>query len=64
MQDLAGFFFTGAGTVPGFLFYAERPMIALMAMVLLLLAGCMSGMADAESPVRTAAARRDTETKR
>jgi hypothetical protein len=64
MQDLAGFFFTGAGTVPGFLFYAERPMIAIMAMMLLLLAGCMSGMADAEAPFRTAKVRRPDETGR
>ena len=64
MQDLAGFFFTGAGTVPGFLFYASEPTLAVMAMVLLLLAGCMAGMADAQAPFRTAAARRDTETGR
>ena len=62
MQDLAGFFFTGAGTVPGFLFYAAEPTLAIMAMVLLLMAGCIGGMADSQAPFRTAAARRDTET--
>jgi hypothetical protein len=58
MHDVAGFFFTGAGTVPGFIFYADEPALAIMAMVLLLMAGCLGGMGDSGSPLRTAAARR------
>ena len=63
MHDAAGFFFAGAGTVPGFLFYSAEPALAIMAMIALMLAGCVGGMADAEAPFRTAQARDDTETR-
>jgi hypothetical protein len=53
MQDLAGFYFAGAGTVPGFLFYSAEPGLAVMAMLVLMLAGCLMGMADPQAPFRT-----------
>ena len=61
MHDIAGFFFTGAGTVPGFLFYASEPGLAVMAMLALMLAGCLGAMADSQAPMRVAAARDDRE---
>ena len=54
MHDVAGFFFTGAGTVPGFLLYAGDLGLARMATVALMLGACLGGMADPEAPVRTA----------
>jgi hypothetical protein len=57
MHDIAGFFFTGSGALPGFLLYAGDAGLAMMAMVALLLAGCLAGMADPQAPLRTAAAR-------
>ena len=61
MHDAAGFFFSGAGVVPGFLFYSAEPVLALMAMTVLMVAGGLSGMADPEAPLRTVEARRPTD---
>ena len=61
MHDAAGFFFAGAGTVPGFLFYSSEPALAVMAMMALMLAGCVGGMADPKAPFRTMEAPEDTE---
>jgi hypothetical protein len=58
MHDIAGFFFTGAGTLPGFLVYSGDVGLAVMVMVALMLAGCLGGMADPQAPLRTAPARR------
>jgi hypothetical protein len=60
MHDAAGFFFTGAGTVPGFLVYAGDPGLAVITMVALMLAACLGGMADPQAPFRTVAARDDS----
>ena len=60
MQDLAGFFFAGAGTVPGFLFYASEPALAILAMMALMLTACVAGIGDPQAPLRTVAARRPT----
>ena len=57
MHDVAGFFFAGAGTVPGFLVYASQPGLAMLAMMALLLAACVSALADPEAPFRTVKAR-------
>jgi hypothetical protein len=57
-HDLPGFLFTGALSLPGFLAYAGDPGLAMMAFVFLLLAGCLSALADPGAPFRTAAERR------
>ena len=57
MQDVAGFFFTGAGTVPGLLLYSGDLGLAVLALVALMLAGCLGGMADPKAPFRTVEAR-------
>lgn len=59
MHDIAGFFFAGAGTVPGFLFYAGDPGLAVITMMALMLAACVGGMADPQAPFRTMSARDD-----
>ena len=64
MFDVAGFFFTGAGIVPGFFFYSAEPILAVMAMTVLLLAGALSGMADPQAPMRTAKVRSSSEKRR
>ena len=56
-QDLTGFFFAGAGTLPGFLAFSADPGLAVLAFVFLLLAGCLSALRDPEAPFRTAAGR-------
>ena len=53
MQDAAGFFFAGAGTVPGFLLYAGDAGLAILATIALMLAACVGGMADPQAPFRT-----------
>jgi hypothetical protein len=52
--DLPGFFFTGALLLPGFVTYAGDYGLAMMAMIFLLLAGCLSAMADPSAPFRRA----------
>lgn len=59
MHDAAGFFFAGAGTVPGFLFYSAEPALAVMAMIALMLAGCVGGMGDPKAPFRAIEAHDD-----
>lgn len=51
-QDPGGFFFAGAGILPGFLLYADDPGLAAMALVALLCAGCVCALADPEAPFR------------
>lgn len=56
-QDLPGFLFAGAGTLPGFLVFSGDPALAVLALVFLLLAGCLAALADPEAPFRAAAER-------
>jgi hypothetical protein len=56
-QDLTGFFFTGAGVVPGFLAFSVDPGIGVMAFVFLLMVAGLSAMRDPEAPFRTIAER-------
>lgn len=56
-QDLPGFLFAGAGTLPGFLMFSVDPGIGVLAFVFLLLAGGLSALRDPEAPFRTAAGR-------
>lgn len=53
MHDAVGFFFAGAGTLPGFLFYAGDPGLAILITTALVLAGCVAGLADPQAPFRT-----------
>ena len=58
--DPGGFFFAGAGVVPGFLLYAGDPGIAILALVALMCAGCVAALADPQAPMRTVPAPRGT----
>lgn len=51
--DLAGFLFSGAGVLPGFILYADQPALAIVSMFALLLAGCVAAIADPDAPFRT-----------
>ena len=42
--------------LPGFLAYAGDPGLAMLSLVFLLLAGCLSALADPQAPFRTAPA--------
>ena len=63
-QDLPGFLFTGALSLPGFLAYAGEVGLAMLAFVFLLMAGCLSALADPEAPFRTAPAKAPAETRK
>jgi len=52
-DDWAGFFFAGTGIVPAFLLHAGEPGRAMMAMVVLLFAGCIAALADPGAPLRS-----------
>jgi hypothetical protein len=54
MDDIPGFFFAGAATLPGFLACAGDLALAAMAMIVLLGAGGLSAIADPEAPFRRA----------
>lgn len=58
-HDLPGFFFAGASTVPGVLLFAD-PALGLLAFVVLMLAGCFSGMCDPQAPFRAAGENRES----
>jgi hypothetical protein len=50
--EVAEFLFAGAGSMPGLLIWLGDPGLALIVLVALLLAACMSAMADPEVPFR------------
>lgn len=52
-DDAAEFFFAGAGTMPGLLMWLGDPGLGVIVMVALLLAACLSAMADPEAPFRS-----------
>jgi hypothetical protein len=56
-QDLPGFFFTGAISLPGFLAYAGDPGLAVLVLVFLTVAGGLCALRDPDAPFRTAAER-------
>jgi len=51
--ELTEFFFVGAGSMPGLLFWLGEPALAVIVLVALLLAACIGGMADPQAPFRT-----------
>jgi len=51
--DVTEFFFVGAGAMPGLLIWLGDPGLAAILLVALMLAACVSGMADPEAPFRT-----------
>jgi len=51
--DFAEFFFVGSGMIPAFLVCAGDPGLAILALVALLVAGCLASMADPGAPFRT-----------
>lgn len=53
IDDWAGFFFAGTGIVPSCLLYAGEPGPAVMAMIVLLFAGCIAALADPGAPFRS-----------
>ena len=52
-EDMAEFFFVGAGSMPGLLLWLGDPGLAVMVLVGLLLAACVAAMGDPEAPFRT-----------
>jgi hypothetical protein len=51
--DVTEFFFVGAGSMPGLLMWLGDPGLAVMALMGLLVAGCLGALADPEAPFRT-----------
>jgi len=47
------FFFTGASTLPGFMFWAGDPGLAVILFVPLLFAGCLAGTMQHDAPFRS-----------
>jgi hypothetical protein len=48
------FFITGAGTLPGFMFWAGDPGLAMVLFVPLLIAGCLAATMQQDAPFRSA----------
>ena len=48
------FFFTGASTLPGFMFWAGDAGLAMLLFVPLLIAGCLAGTMQRDAPFRNA----------
>jgi hypothetical protein len=61
-DDVAEFFFVGAGSMPGLLLWLGDPGLAVLVLVALLLAACVAAMGDPEAPFRTMPPPRGDET--
>ena len=53
-ERVTEFFFTGASTLPGFMFWAGDPGLAVILFVPLLFAGCLAGTMQHDAPFRSA----------
>jgi hypothetical protein len=52
-ERVTEFFFTGASCLPGFMFWAGDPGLAMILFVPLLIAGCLAGTLQPDAPFRS-----------
>jgi hypothetical protein len=60
-ERVTEFFFTGASSLPGFMFWAGDPGLAMILFVPLLIAACLAGTMQHDAPFRGAAPRKTPE---